>query len=1420
MCSEDFSPLGRKQGLLSLLHTSFILGNLPDIISRHLKNPNHQLMSQYFSDNSSPAAEEKFNIPEEAEVFIFPTSFAQARLWFLNQLASGNPFYNVSTALRLTGSLNLTALEQTFNEIVRRHETLRTTFVLMEGQPIQAISPTLTIPLPLIDLRHLSATEGETQARRLITAEAQRPFNLTTAPLLRVKLLQLDEAEYLLLLNLHHIVADGWSIGVLIRELGALYTAFACLDVASESLTLLPELPIQYADFAQWQREWLVGEVLQTQLGYWQKQLDGISVLNLPTDRSRSAVPTYRGAKQFLELPQSLSQALVALSRQEGVTLFMTLLAAFQTLLYRYTQQEDIVVGSAIANRNRSEIEGLIGFFVNSLVLRTDFSGNPTFRELLNRVREVTLGAYAHQDLPFEKLVEQLHPERDLSRHPLFQVVFSLQNTPIQALELPGLTLSLFEFDSKTAKLDLEFHLWQDLESLKGQVIYSTDLFDDTTITRMLGHFQTLLESIVAHPQQRLSDLPLLTATERQQLLIDWNNTRRDYPHNKSFHQLFEAFSEQTPDASALSACFANALVFENQHLTYRELNIRANQLAHHLQQLGVVPDTLVGICLERSFEMIIGVLGILKAGGAYLPLDPSYPQGRLNFMLEDAKVSILLTHSSLASTLAPLFKGGWGDHKDELTVICIDKDWETITQQSQENPKNCVTFDNLAYVIYTSGSTGKPKGVLIEHRGLSNLIQAQIETFNLQPNHRILQFASLSFDASIFEIVMALGTGATLYLAKKESLLPGQPLLQLLREKAITHVALPPAVLAVLPKAELPALQTIICAGESCSEDIVKRWASGRRFFNAYGPTEATVWSTVAEINATGEKPLIGRPIANTQIYILDQHFQPVPIGISGELYISGDGLARGYLNHPELTETRFIQETGFVPRTRLYKTGDLARYRSDGNIEFIDRIDNQIKIRGFRIELAEIETVLRQHQSVQETVVIAQENLSGDKCLVAYIVPNPKQAATNIELRNFLKEKLPEYMVPRAFVVLNSLPLTPNGKVDIHALPIPDSPNSRLLDKAFVAPRNSTESTLAKIWAEVLNLEFVGIHDNFFDLGGNSLLAVRLVEQIHKQFERELPLSSLFLNSTIESLASSLSPGKDSLPWSPLVAIQPAGSNPPFFCVHPIFGVVFPYYELAHQLGKNQPFYGLQPMGLDGESSPLTRIEDMAAYYIEALRTVQPRGPYFLGGWSFGGLVAFEMAQQLQASGHEVALLALLDTAAPVSGNQPSVGDSFRFLFTTVARYIWSFFLDYFYLMSASNKNQVDSFTSRFPIFNKFVRRIETSLFSHFMPQESKSRILRELTIRPMLRVFHANSQATVNYVPKVYPHRITLFRTSVQSSIAEQDLTMGWGDLTLKGVEIHNIPGNHLTMLRKPHIQVLAEQLKACIEKTQTL
>jgi amino acid adenylation domain-containing protein len=1325
-------------------------------------------------------ADELFN--RETEVFVFPASFAQQRLWFLDRLAPGNPFYNVSTALRLTGSLNLIALEQAFNEIVRRHEILRTTFAVIEGQVSQIIASELTVSIRKIDLQNLPPTQQETATKQRAIAESQLPFDLAKKPLLRVQLLQLGAAEYVLLINFHHIVADGWSIAVLIRELTLLYK-----DFAKNQLSGLPELPIQYADFAEWQHQWLQGEVLETQLAYWRQQLADIQALNLPIARPRPPVPTYRGARQFLALSPTLSDRLNSLSKQENATLFVTLLAAFQTLLYRYTGQENIAIGTPIANRNRTELEGLIGFFVNTLVLRTDLSGNPTFQELLSRAKQVTVEAWAHQDLPFEKLVEALHPDRDLSRNPLFQISFSLQNTPVAALELPELTWSAIEFDPGTAKLDLEFNLWEDFAGIKGQLTYSTDLFDSGTIARMLNHFQTLLESIVAEPKQRLSDLPILTAAERDRILLEFNrNSSEIIPcltpacqkgESESreielcFHQLFELQVERSPDAIAA--------VFENQYLTYRELNSKANKIAHYLQQMGVEPEVLVGICIDRSLDAIAGLLGILKAGGAYLPLDPNYPQERLNFMLEDAGISILLTAQQHLPRFTPKVC-----QIPNIAVICLDRDSEAIARQSPQNPISRVTVDNLAYVIYTSGSTGKPKGVLIEHKGLSNLAQAQIETFKLQPNHRVLQFASLSFDASIFEIVMALRSGATLYLANPESRFPGKPLIDFLRDNSISHVTLPPAVLKLLPKVELLALQTLICAGESCAPELVKLWAKNRQFFNAYGPTEATVWSSIAQLTDS-KKVSIGSPIPHTQIYILDKHLQPVPIGIPGELHVSGLGVARGYLNRSHLTRQHFIPNPfSDKDRARMYKTGDLARYLPDGNIEFLGRIDEQVKVRGFRIELGEIEAVLRQHPGVQEIVAIACKDSSGNQRLIAYIVPN-NPTPNALELRNYLKSKLPPYMMPNAFGIINCLPLTPNGKIDRRRLSSPEYLTAASGDRASAEPRTPTESTLAQIWASILNIERVGIRDNFFDLGGDSLLAVRLIDRINQQFQQDLPLSYLFLNPTVEHLANSLNSGEKSFQSSPLVAINSQGANPPFFCVHPIFGVVFPYYKLAAHLGREQPFYALQPRGIDGECSPLTSIEDMAAFYITAVREVQPQGPYFLGGWSFGGLVAFEMAQQLQKAGDRVALLAVLDTLAPIPANQISFWDGCKFLLTTGLRSVWPFLLDYFRLLAAADNFLGESFAARIAKINK--------------------------VIKPIFAVFQANSKATLTYVPQTYEDKITLVRSTSQTSTGDRDFTLGWSQLTNDKVEVIRVPGNHLTMLRKPHVQVLAQQLK---------
>ncbi|MEG4575130.1 amino acid adenylation domain-containing protein [Microcoleus sp. N3A4] len=966
-----------------------------------------------------------------------PLSFAQQRLWFLDQLVPNNPFYNVPAALRLTGSLNFSALQQTFNEIVRRHEALRTTLAVVSSQPVQRIAAAFHLPINVVDLRNLPKESRQTEANRLTAEEAQRSFNLSNDLLLRVTLLQLDDAEYLLMLNMHHIVSDGWSIGVLIQELGALYTAFA-----SEKPSPLPALSIQYADFAKWQREWLQGEVLETQLAYWRQQLNGISMLNLPADRPRPAIQSYRGKRQFLQLPKQLSEALETLSQREGVTLFMTMLAAFKTLLYHYAQQEDIVVGSPIANRNRSEIEALIGFFVNSLVLRTDLSGNPTFRELLNRVKEVALGAYAHQDLPFEKLVEELHPDRALNQNPLFQVAFALQNAPGNRLELPELTLSPQQLDVGTARFDLEFHLWDrspnssgsnqspsnklwvdSSEGISGMVIYSADLFDEATITRLIGHFQTLLESIVTNPEQRIANLQYLSAQERYHLLVECNNTQADYPQDLCIHQLFEMQADRTPDAVAL--------VFGEERVTYRELNLRSNQLARYLQKMGVGAEVLVGLCCGRSLDLIVGMLGILKAGGAYLILDPSYPAERSSFMLKDAQVSVLLTRQGInslsnsesrlktteggqvSSRLQPTSAMSQGiyslvddgevqnletqsdDKIDHPRVVFLDTDWEMISQEIADNPTSAVTAENLVYAIYTSGSTGKPKGVEIEHGSLLNLVFWHQREFGVSAGDRATQIAAIGFDACGWEIWPYLAAGASIYFPEDDIRRDPEKLQNWLVSKAITISFLPTPLaekVLLLDWPQTTALRILLAGGEKLQKHPLK--SHPFKLVNNYGPTENTVVTTSGYIPVTEQTdiaPTIGRPIANTQIYILDKYLQPVAIGVVGELYIGGNGLARGYLNRPDLTAQSFIVNP-FKPNSgeHIYKTGDLVRYRGDRNLEFLGRIDEQVKIRGFRIELGEIETVLTQHPAVQQTVAIASEDGQGDKRLVAYIALN----------------------------------------------------------------------------------------------------------------------------------------------------------------------------------------------------------------------------------------------------------------------------------------------------------------------------------------------------------------------------------------------------------------------------------------------
>jgi amino acid adenylation domain-containing protein len=1347
-------------------------------------------------------------------------SFAQQRLWVLSLLAPDNPFYNIPTAIRLKGPLNVAALKQSLNEVVRRHEALRTTFATVDGQPMQVIAPTLTIDLSLVDLQQIADTEREAEAQRLATQEAQLAFNLTQGPLVRLTLLQLDREDHVMLLTMHHIVSDEWSIDLFWREMEVLYEAFS-----TGAPSPLPELPIQYADFAHWQRQWLQGEVYQKQLSYWREQLGGdLPTLTLPTDRPRPAIQAFRGAKQSLTIPKVISESLKVLSRQEGVTLFMTLLAAFKTLLYRYTGQEDILVGSPVANRNRTEIEGLIGFFVNTLVLRTNLADNPSFRELLGRVREMALGAYSHQDLPFEKLVEELQPERSLGYNPLFQAMFVLQDASTSVPEFPNLTASVMEVESSTSHFDLTLSMRETEQGLAALLEYNTDLFDAVTMTRMLGHLQTLLEGIIANPDLSLSHLPLLTEAERHQLLVEWNDTQADYPQDLCAHQLFEAHAERTPEALAVVFASTAARHEEEQRLTYAELNRRANQLAHYLQTLGVGPEVCVGLCLERSPEMIVGLLGILKSGGAYVPLDPEYPEERLAFMMEDSQVPVLLTQQRLVDSLPA----------NGARLVCLDTDWPVIARSNAENPVSGATSENLAYIIYTSGSTGTPKGVLLQHRGLVNFATAYVDILEVGPDSRWLQFSSISFDASLAEIFTALTAGGTLHLAARATLLSPVDLLDLLRRHAITAAILPPAMLAVLPATDLPQLQTLISAGEACSPQIVADWAPGRRFYNGYGPTEATIGPTLYRIKSGDERAEnipIGRPLANYQAYVLDPFLQSTPIGVPGELYLGGVGLARGYLNRPTLTAERFIPHP-FSDTTdaRLYRTGDLTCYRSDGNIEFLGRIDHQVKIRGFRIELGEIETVLNQHPAMKEAVVIAREDTPGDKRLVAYIVPDSVHAATISELRSFLKEKLPDYMVPSAFVKLDVFPLTPNGKVDRRALPKPDETRSEL-DEGYVAPRNEIETELVEIWEALLETRPIGVKDDFFDLGGHSLLAAQLAAQIERVFATNLPLVTLFQNPTIEELAGVLDRQSGSTTWSTLVALQVEGSRPPFFCAHPLCGDVVGFGIWTPYLGPDQPFYGLRARGLDGVQEPMTQIEAMAADYIEGIRAVQPEGPYYLGGYGSGSIIAFEMAQQLQAQGQEVGLLVIMN-ASP---------DQDYYNFTWGPRFVLDFLKNLPYWLNERLRLEL--------------ARVVYHLQLQLRPTKTLGRLLQKVKLPKMLqiakerfeergrqlinehnlalldhegvprdfdilqrRIAETQWQAVKNYVPQVYSGRITVFRTSRQPLFCSFDPELGWGKFAAGGLEVKKITGSTPGILKEPHARVLAEQLKACLDEAQ--
>jgi len=1036
-------------------------------------------------------------------------SSPQQRLWLLQQQEAGSTAYNIPFAYQIKGKLDIKILEESFKAVVKRHKILRTTFAMTTDEPVQSVKPDFTFKLPVVNLENLPLAEQEAAKKRIIAQETQYCFELSKDDLVRCLLIRLNQNEHLLLLNMHHIIFDGWSVGIFSRELSTFYQA-----ISSGEPTSLSELPLQYADFAYWQRQQLQSKELSRQLSYWKKQLEGkLPVLELPTDYPRPPIKTSTGERHRFKLSLSLCASLKALAQRQSVTLFMLLLAAFKVLLYKYTGQEDLLVGTANANRNRQEIENLIGFFVNTLVLRTDVSGNPSFIELLNRVNQVTLAAYDNQELPFEKLVEAINPERNLSHTPLFQVMFVLQNAGMLSLEIPGVDTQIVDIHNGTCKFDLQLELLEEQDSLSGWFEYNKDLFSAATINRMAGHFVTLLEGIVANPEQPIADLPLLTGQESHQILIQWNDTAAELPRSQCIHHLFSEQAARTPEAIAV--------VFEERKLTYAQLNRLSNQVAHYLQKLGVGPEQLVGICLERSVEMVVGLLGILKVGGAFVPIDPEYPEERRQFMLSDSQVTEVLTMNKFEAEVS----------KQGLKPIFLDLDWAEISQESGENVTSNVTQENLAYTIYTSGSTGKPKGVMNTHKGILNRLLWMQKTYGLTAEDRVLQKTPFSFDVSVWEFFWPLMFGASLVLARPGGHKDSAYLAKLIADEKITTLHFVPSMLQLFVEEPLLEhcrhLRRVICSGEALPAELVKRFfhRSNAELHNLYGPTEAAidVTSWKCQKDSPHEIVPIGRPIDNTQIYLLDTNLQPVPIGVLGEICIGGVGVARGYLNRPQLTSEKFIRDPFSVqPEARLYRTGDLGRYLPDGNLEFLGRKDYQVKIRGFRIELGEIESVLQSHNKITEAAVVAREDRSGHKQLVAYLVASPQ--GTNVkDVRSYLQEKLPEYMVPSLFVFLDSMPLTTNGKLDRKALPSPYETQLENSQK-YVMPQTPLEEKIAEIWRQVLGLERVGIYDNFFELGGHSLLATRTIMLCREVFQIDLPVRCLFESPTIKTLARTI--------------------------------------------------------------------------------------------------------------------------------------------------------------------------------------------------------------------------------------------------------------------------------------------------------
>jgi amino acid adenylation domain-containing protein len=1318
-----------------------------------------------------------------------PLSFAQQRMWFLDRLEREHAVYNMPGTYFLRGPLDVAALQQGLTQIMARHEVLRTVYRADAGLPRAVVLPAAEFDLPLVDLRDLPAGSRLEAALSQADAERRVPFDLAADRMLRARLWQLGDTEYLFQVTKHHIASDAWSFNVFWRELRLLYEA-----ALSGTPADLPALGIQYADFAAWQRGWLQGAVLEDQLAYWRQQLAGLSPLAMPLDFPRPATERHRGAAHRFTLPLALTSALSDLARQCGATLYMTVLAAFQVLLQRHAGQDDIAVGTPVANRDQVETEALIGFFANTLVLRTDLSGNPSFRELVGRVRQTSIGAIEHQALPFEQLVAELNPERQPDRHPLFQVLFQLLHAPTATPELARLQVERRQMASSAARFDLELTLRETPDGFNGGLIYNADLFTAPTIERLVGHFATLLDAICADPDQGIAQLPLLTEGERQQVLATWSTAPAPYPRDRCVHELFEEQARRTPDAVALVS--AGAVT------SYGELDEQANRLARTLGAAGAGPGELVGVCLPRSAELITTLLAVLKTGAAYLPVDPGHAPAHLAAVLADAGARLVVSLSRLADRLPAV-----GVHPIFLDLF------DPLAEVADGGPPAAqTTSDDLAYVMVTSGSTGRPKGVEVRHRSIVRLAYG-LDDLGADWYRVVLALAPVAFDASTFEIWGPLLRGGCLVLAPDG--LPDLPEVEaLIRRHGVGTMWLTAGLFNSIVEsrpATLRGLRTLLVGGETLSVRHVRLAQAalpGTQLVNGYGPTEGTTFTCIYPIPNPWPAELhgvpIGRPLANTRVLVLDTHQQPVPIGVPGELYIGGDGLARGYRSQPDATAQRFVADP-FHQGERLYRSGDRVCWRADGTLAYLGRFDDQVKIRGYRVEPGEVAAVLLGHPALADCAVVVHSDSRGNKQLAAYYVPRAGQAPAESELADFLHARLPGYMVPSAFMALASLPLNANGKLDRRALPEPRPTDARRAAPTLpdMATGSATVRILESIWSALLGVDTVGLDDSFFDLGGHSLLAVQLFARIEARFGRRLPLGLLFEGPTIRHLAAALDEADGSADWRTLVAIQPQGSRPPFFCVHGFGGGVLGYADLAQRLDPDQPFFGLQAAGLDGEETADSSIEAMAARYVAAMRSHQPAGPYRIGGYCFGGVVALDMARQLEAAGDEVALLAIIEGYAPAP-LKPR-GNPFDLdRLPVIWRNLPFWYEDYLSLGAGGIR-----------------RRIERKLRQPAASLSPQDLVEDDLSLLPdhHFELVRLHVAALRNYRPQPYGGTMTLFtargRTISKALFGSLDPYHGWGELARGGVILRPVDGGHRNLHLAPHVESLAAALQASLD-----